>query len=715
MVEQQINFNLNELSAKGAGKMYEVLADNAGKSADEKAMSSQMNLNESNKSMAMFQRYFDASQNTMAKSVAVGNQAVAALNRGNEYLNEAGRRTHAYNQQMGNLMTQSLMSISNSAAKVGEHITAAQITADTTQGGIAGIRDKPDAAARVDTDPQSVVDEVEAMLVKLEADPKDAYLKGYIKSYVPLYNQAIENVEVNRRNTVLTGYMAYMHENGNTTTDKERKDYAAVNNVELGWLRDMEYTVVSGQYDKKMQEATTSAELQQIAVEKAEVMKERYDNVHLLRSTSDQTKHVVTEAESKTAEVVKTALKRFKDQGYSIYQHMIDNPLDPGNTPELRNTIYGDMGLNATARAEKEAKFSQAFADGTAAKQFSDTYSPFETNYYWDALAKKDKEEAELALGNQLFDLVTTGQTQQAGQMLNAHSGHLKEFGKMFTTSFDMGTPKQKKILYESLSRVGDETIMAQVLSQTLSDGDFTRIIATGQMADYFGKTSDTNPERSWDMAAKHVIDSTKKGVGLTYVEDKDLHNKLTKSSVYADSRYRTRFNSMIQTLYKAEPQVARDKFDTIENYFLNLQEEVEMGDMPVTLSTEHGPNPMNKEVGGVPKAHQQEAMDELHKRALFQFDKTYGYTPYLRSAEFLPNGDIRFKDDYSLTELIVPTNKFIGNFNAAKEKQQQDQVKHVKKAHEYVKEHGPFNEDVLKFMPNWLVEAGYNFGSIGE
>ena len=711
MAQQELQFNLNQVSAEGAGKMYEVLASNAGKNAEEAAMSKQLNLNESTTSLNLFQRYHDASQNTMARSVNTGNQAVAALNKGNEYLNQSAQRTMAYNNQMSNLMQKSMLQISNAASKMGNYIKAAEIDADNTEGAIAGLRDYKHTEAKLDTDPNAVVDEVEAMLTSLEADPKNAYLQAYIKPFLSIYGKAVEGAETDRRNTVLMKYMGYMQTMDNNVPDKDRATFAKVNNVHQGWLRDMEYTIVSKKFDKRRAEATTSAELAKINSEWLDISKERYDNVHLLKSSADQTQKVVAEAQQSTNEVNRAALKRFKDQGYSIYQNMIDDPLDEGNTPELRQTIYSDMGLNAEARAGKEAKFSTAYADATAAKQFSDTYSYNEPSPYWDTLNKKDLEEAELATGIQLFKLMEAGRIEEAGQMLEAHSGHLKQFGSLYMEAFNRGNPEQKQFLYEKASAIDKDTTTSRILSQTLSDGDLARILTTGELAGYFGNTGDVGKDRAWEQAAKFEIDSTKRGVELTYNTDKDLWNQVTKSRVFTDSQYKNRFYNMIQTMYKAGAPLGKDNFEKVENYFLGLEDNVEVLGEGMKLNSEHSADPLKV---GIPETNLAEARDELTKRALFKFDKVYGFTPLLKGMTFLPDGMIRFTDDYSYSTFIMDSKPFIKDFNTAKEKQAQAEVAHLKKAREYVKEN-LIPEFALKLMPDWAIEAGYNFGSIGE
>ena len=248
MAQQEQTFNLNTVAYEGAGKMYEVLADNAGNQARVAGQEKAQAMAEHNRASSVATQFRNASQSTANKAVSVANQGTALMNQSAQRLSAADRARVASEERTS-------ITIANALAKTGNLYLASEVTAQALEGTMNGMRTKGDLTSAIATDPDSVIKEVEFTLSELEKDPDNAYLKNYVKQIMPTYAPARAEKETQRVNTVLMGYSAHAEENDGRVPIKDMRDWADANDVNFGWVKDTDYKVNANRYMYQLEKA----------------------------------------------------------------------------------------------------------------------------------------------------------------------------------------------------------------------------------------------------------------------------------------------------------------------------------------------------------------------------------------------------------------------------------------------------------------------------
>lgn len=330
MAQETFGFGVNEITAKGAGKTYEVLAANAAASAQGARADTNQAMNEYRRSISSFNSHFARSQSTTQAARATENQAVAAMNRGRASAHKAGmaaRRTEE-------AASQSIIIGVNALLRTGKNLQAATEKAKLQEGQIAGMQMAGEIMSI--QDPHEKQLRIESVIGDLQENPTDAYLQGVSRSVFPLYSGAVQEVDTRRRASHMNSIVSMADDSIFLSGDDYKIDmdeivkYTKLNNLNMGEVRDTLYSTLSDGASMNIQAAGNTGNMTELIEAEAEwtqVQEANFNNPEFLQTRNAKTALMLSQSNGRMTQSRALAKKQITQGAKKNYEKHLKNTL----------------------------------------------------------------------------------------------------------------------------------------------------------------------------------------------------------------------------------------------------------------------------------------------------------------------------------------------------------------------------------------------------
>ena len=681
-IRERFGYNVNDLSFRGAGAMFEALASNAAGKGKAAAQQRDIALSEYSKYMSSFNKNFSQSQSTtqaaqgmLRNARATENQAAGTMNKSRQIENAGRAALQSSAQNLNKIMAShgindakfaaayGALSAKNFTAGVNGLFQAGKVFASFTEqaslkeGTLDG--DKLKAELVKVQDPATRLEAIEKLWVKSK-ESGTTYDRAVWAKVSPLYVPTVQEADIGRQNTLIGSAVDQAMLNLDESGDKydigvnNFVQYAKDNNLNMGSLNVALYSSMSNRAAKEIIEAQSIENLQAITAKWAGVRDKNFNDNNFIKSKSPTMVNTIAKSDRVIKNAITATMKMFKAQGQSQMVAIMKDPLN--TTPDMLEGTLNSMQLDPLQRQAKVESFVKAAEEASVDYGFRSQFMATESSGdYWNFISKETKHEAEVHIGNIGAGAFLSNDNEALNNILEAHPGHVTEIGTNINNAFYRGNSTEKQRVYDSLMFTKSQPGTSRALSQVMGDKEFTYILTMGTYARMMG-----SGEKGWDSAEKLLSGTTGDPINkLSYNTDKDLAEKIDKASNKLGSNG-GRFKNVMQTIYSINPQIANDRLDTILTHFENLQEESTYvyGGHEYNI-VEDFSNAPDSFKAVLPPSMIEESKAKFIVQAAKNYTDTYGYAPDYTSMSFVGDSVI-LKDGWMGTESIVPTAEFL-------------------------------------------------------
>lgn len=662
MAQEQFGFGVTEVSLKGAGKLYEVLARNEGQKAAVAGADASTAFGQYAKGMQDFNRYFAASQNTTQAAAQTESRANEALNAGRASLTRIGQRTLQENIRKANDVVTNV----NTLFKAGQSFVSTLQRSQLQEGMVDGMRKAGEIATIQDPDEKKGA--IEEFLTEYQKNPDNAYNQGMSRSIFPLYAGAVQEADVKRRETGIRSMLNMADNSYIQSGDKlqfnmpELQKFAKNNNLSMGEFRDALYSTVGGTVAKAISSSTDFNMLNELTEKWGKIKSINFDNEFVLKSKNLKTQELIGKTDRTINLAVTQAKSKIKAQAQTDWTKIMDNP-KVATADQVEYTLQ-NMQMNPLEKDSKSKAFSEKYAEQAIDEEFRTTFTTTDASPYWDHLPANTKKAAEYKIGQDGAQAFLFRQPERLKEILQANPGHVKEIGTEIGKIFRNGTGQERDAIYKSLLLVRESSDASQALSQTMDDGLLAEMLTVGALAKSMGGSTQEQVNDNWDKASQMVANKTGSvPYKLSPNTDRDLLDNLNKDSMKMGENA-GRFVQTIQTLFSKNPDVANERYDDLKEYYMNLSDtntySTANDSFDVTENFAHAPDPFKNPKTGLPEAEAEEAKATLLEQAKVNFETEFGYTPEFSSITYVGNDIVSIKDGWTNEVMTVPVRKFI-------------------------------------------------------
>lgn len=662
MIQEQFKFGVNEVSFRGAGKLYEVLAKNEGQKAAVAGADASTAFGQYARGMQDFNRYFSASQNSTQAANQTESRANEALNAGRASLSRIGQRTLNENIRKANDVVTNV----NTLFKAGQTFVSTLQRSQLQEGMVDGLRKAGEIALIQDPDEKKAA--IEEFLTIYQKNPDNSYNQGMSRSIFPLYAGAVQEADVKRRETGIRSMLNMADNSYVQSGDKlqfnmpELQKFAKTHNLSMGEFRDALYSTVGGTVAQGIA-ASTDFNMLNSALEKWQKIKDtNFDNEFVLKSKNLKTQELVGKTNRTIDLAVTQAKSKIKAQAQTDWTKIMDNP-KIATADQVEYTLQ-NMQLNPLEKDSKSKAFSEKYAAQAIDEEFRTTFTTTDASPYWEHIPEETKKVAEYKIGQDGAQAFLFRQPERLKEILQANPGHVKEIGTEIGKIFRNGTGQEKEAIYKSLILVRESSDASQALSQTMEDGLLAEMLTVGALAKSMGGSTVEQVNTNWDKASQMMANKTGSvPYKLTPNTNRDLYDDMNKDSMKMGENA-GRFVQTVQTLFSKNPDVAEAQYDSLKDYYMNLSDvntySTANDSFDVTENFAHAPDPFKNPKTGLPDKEAEEAKGLFLEQAKVNFEKKYGYTPEFSSLTYVGNDMVSIKDGWTNEVMTVPIRKFI-------------------------------------------------------
>lgn len=660
MIKEQFGFGVNEVSLKGAGKLYEVLAQNSAGQASTARQNAGTAFQQYSQGMADFNNYFRASQNTQQAANQTMSQANQAMNVGMGAMNNAGKRALAYNVGQA----QDTVTAVNSMLQSGNAFAATLTRSQLQEGMVEGMKQAGEIS--LIQDPDAKKGAIESFLTEYQKAPDNAYNQGMSRSIFPLYAGAVEAADVKRREIGIRSMLAMADNSYVNSGDKlefnltELHKFAKANNLSMGEFRDALYSTVGGTVAQGIA-ATTDMNGLNKALEKWNSIKEiNFNNDQFIKTKNLGTAELIGKTDRNINLALAQAQSKIKTQAQTDWVTIGHNPKS-ASSKDLEY-VLANMDVAPIEREKKIKTFQKQYADQAVDEQFRTEFSTTLPSPYWEDIPATTKKAAEERIGSDGAEAFLFKQPDRMQSILQAHPGHTKAIGTTISKIFDNGTGQEKGVIYDSIMVARETTTSSQMLSQVMEDGKLGDILTIGSLAKSMGGSTEQQINDNWDKATQMLANATGT-VGMKIQTNKDLYSNVVEAGMKMGENS-GRFYDTMNKLYIKNPEVADKMFDTLKDYYENLSDKNSYSgkesSFDVIENFAHGSDPFSNIHTGLPEDIVDESKGKFLEYAKAQFVKEKGYDPEFTAVTYLGGGIVSLKDGWTNEVMSVPTSKFI-------------------------------------------------------
>ncbi len=731
-IKERFGYDVNDLSFRGAGSIFEALASNARGKGIAAAQNRDTALSEYSRSMGMFNKYFQqsqstaqAAQSTLRASRATENQAVGTLNKATQIENAGRGKLQASAQNLNKIMSmhgindakfqaaygalsaKNFTSGVNALFKAGNTFAAYAEQASLKEGSLDGSKIK--ATLATIQDPAARLEAVEKLWVKAK-ESGSAYDRGVWAKVAPMYIPTVQEADIERQNTLIGSAVDQAMLNLDESGDKydigmsNFVQYAKDNNLNMGALNVGLYSSMSNRAAKEITEAKSIENLQAVTAKWAGIRDKNFNDNNFIKSKSPGMVNTIANSDRVIKDAITSSMKMFKEQGKGQWTAIMKNPMNV--TPDMLEGTLNNMQLDPIQRQSRVEEFTQATKDASIDYGFRSQFSTTEpSNDYWNFISKETKHEAEMYIGQVGAGAFLSNDTGVLNKILEANPGHVQEIGTNIVNGFNRGDHVAKQRVFDSLMLTKSQPGTSRALSQTMGDKDFTYMLTMGVYARMMGGN-----EKGWDAAEKLLTSTTGDPKNkLSFNTDADLMENVNQASAALGSNG-GRFASIINNIYSINPKIANDEFKTILTHFENLQqhESYEYGGHEYNVVEDMSSSP-DSFTAVLPPSMVEASKSKFIAQAATNFAKTYGYNPDFTSMSYVGDSVV-LKDGWMNTESVVPVREFL----------QSEQQAHVLEQNLAAKAHKKKMQKVMNIstkdsIREFLGMDEYNRGNVSD
>jgi len=661
-IQERFGYNVNDLSYRGAGSTYEVLASNAAGQGKAAAQRRDTALSEYSKSMSQFNRYFAASQSTAQASQAMLRQARATENKGVETLNKAvqienaGRAAlqssaqnlnkvmalHGINDAKFQAAYQKL-SLDNITKGVNGLFTAGKTMASFVEqaalkeGQLDGMKIAGELS-RIQ-DPSDRLEAIEKYVAKAQKDPS-VYNRAIIGKISPLYLPTVQEAEIQRQQTLISSAVSLAEQALTESGAKyeigmeELQKYYKNNNVNVGAANIAIYSSTANKIATEIIEAKDEQQLDAILNKWETIKKNNFNNNYFIKS---KTPSMVTTQKNADATINKAITAKKKEivlQNKQTFVSILQNPLQ--HTPDEAATVIQNISQDPIKRKSLAEQYNTAVTKEFELAEINALNPDVGDNRRGKPVSQWNTETKKVfgqRVTTEVITAITTGNLKRVQEIVTNQPEFIKDAGEniyrtMVSATTDNST--QNALIQQTLS-MSTSTDGMQSLQYLLGPTKTAEILILGNLTK-FATGGDIDEARKLMFTAKNS------GVPQDVTYKQDIRKKAMALGIDG-----AMFTKMVNVMYANAPQSTADEAaERLYESIKDTQKQItikptlfHMGGTDVKVSTSKAPNPFTND------KEAQAASEAM----LVLYQTQFGEDSVPTHIEFLPGGRARVRN----------------------------------------------------------------------
>ena len=490
MAQQEIEFNLNKFSYEGAGKMWEALASNAQQGAEVAGQEKNKHLGQSETGARLATAFRES-------AAATKNEANRIMSTANDKLSASGTAMRQMEIADKQMKAKSLLQVTNAMGKLGEYMLKADTTAKVTQGMIDGIKRAEEIDRLTEENSLEAQAQVSTFMEAYYENPSDPYLRGVAQAVLPRYKTTSAQVEMDRKESLYQQLGTLLLDDKFSYGIQELKDFASVNKLPLGDVKNVAYTQHANFYVQRMGKTQTLQGLTDIKAEWDAIATKKYKNKFYLDSANINTKKVMAATATAFTDAERTARDNIKLKAKEGFTSIVNSPditkVDPVAVMGIINNISEDpFMIDGLTTKYKKALVEQDQVDRFVKKN---PRMGQKTNWHpGEPYSPRLKKQIQAKVTNELMSsFFAEGATsiedikksfKNFENVLIFKSEFAKEAGDyLFDTFMSSTSEEEMGGLAQRFSRAADTPSEWHALSQAMGADNLAKVLTISGMA----------------------------------------------------------------------------------------------------------------------------------------------------------------------------------------------------------------------------------------